>query len=215
MDAELTDLVATGLPLYEAFEQCAHHPYIATLLAGTALREYQAHLIPRGGPPGLECLYGDGVLLAGDAGKINTRLGVGSWPAMASGAAAARAVTHACEAGDFSRDALAVYADFLTNEGVAAMIADARRAWTGEQVDLFDQVAADPEATYRFFWRWQEEEGQVWPGADAPLWVQGYRDLLRPIASDELRDALDPVAELEARRWRAQRDRDMGKGESL
>jgi electron transfer flavoprotein-quinone oxidoreductase len=215
MDAELTDLVATGLALYEAFEQYARHPYVATLLAGATLREYQAHLIPRGGPPDLDHLYGDGVLLAGDAGRINTRLGVGSWPAMASGATAARTVVQACEAGDFSRGALAIYADLLTEEGVAAMIADARRAWTGEQVDLFDQLAADPEATYRFFWRWQEEEGQVWPGADAPLWVQGYRDLVRPIASDDVREALDPAAELDARRWRAQRDRDLGKEESI
>jgi electron transfer flavoprotein-quinone oxidoreductase len=215
MDAELTDLVATGLSLYEAFEQRARHPYIATLLDGATLREYQAHLIPRGGPPGLESLYGDGVLLAGDAGKINTRLGVGSWPAMASGAAAARTVVHACAAGDFGREALAVYADFLTEEGVAAMIADARRAWMGEQVDLLDQVAAHPEAAYRFFWRWQEEEGQVWPGADEPLWVQGYRELLRPITPNKVRDALDPAAESEARRWRVQRDRDLGKGESI
>ena len=55
MDVRLDELVRVGLPVYEALEQWERHPHIARLIEGATLREYQAHLIPFGGPPWNAC----------------------------------------------------------------------------------------------------------------------------------------------------------------
>jgi electron transfer flavoprotein-quinone oxidoreductase len=205
MDARLDDLVRVGLPVYEALEQWQRHPYIARLIQGATLREYQAHLIPSGGPPDLGCLYGDGVLLAGDAGKVNTRFGVGSWPAMASGAAAARTVQHALERGDFSSATLSVYRDFLAEEGIVEFLAEARRGWM-EGRDLLFDMAANLEATRRVAARYAEDEGDPASRYDLPLWVEVYQELARSSTPPDLRPSLDEAASLATRHWRHLQD---------
>jgi flavin-dependent dehydrogenase len=201
LDAALDELVHVGLPVYEALEQWERHPHIARLIQGATLREYQAHLIPWGGPPDLECLYGDGVLLAGDAGKFNSRLGVGSWPSMASGAAAARSVRHALEKGDFSAATLSIYRDFLAEEGLVELLAEARRGWVKGRGLLVD-MAANPEATRRIATRYTEDVGYPASLHDLPLWVDFYQELARPSTPSYARPLLDEAASLATRRWR-------------
>ena len=46
----------------------------ARLIEGASLREYQAHLIPYGGVDELDRLFGDGVLLTGDAGQLGQQV---------------------------------------------------------------------------------------------------------------------------------------------
>jgi electron transfer flavoprotein-quinone oxidoreductase len=201
LDAPLHELVQVGVPAYEAMEKWELHPYIARLIQGATLREYQAHLIPWGGPPDLDCLYGDGVLLAGDAGKMNTRLGVGSWPAMASGAAAARTVRHALDQNDFSATCLSVYRDFLAEEGLVELLAEARRGWI-EQGDVASHVAANPETLRRIAFRYSEDVGEPASRYDLPLWVDIYRGLVRPSAPAYVRPLLDEAAALATHHWR-------------
>jgi electron transfer flavoprotein-quinone oxidoreductase len=201
LDAQLDELVRVGLPVYEALELWERHPHIARLIQGATLREYQAHLIPWGGPPDLACLYGDGVLLAGDAGKVNARLGVGSWPAMASGAAAARTVLYALEKGDFSAVALSSYRDFLAEEGLVELLAEARRGWL-EGRDLTFDMAANPDATRRIATRYAEDVGDPASLHDLPLWVDFYQGLVRPSTPPDARSLLDEAASLATRRWR-------------
>ena len=201
MDVRLDELVRVGLPVYEALEQWERHPHIARLIEGATLREYQAHLIPFGGPPALGCLYGDGVLLTGDAGKFNTALGVGSWPAMASGAAAARTVRHALENEDYASSTLSSYLGFLAEEGLVEVLAQARRDWMQEH-DLLHEMAAQAETTYRVASRYLENEDDPASLHEQPLWVDFYQSLARPATPAQARPLLDKAAALEMRDWR-------------
>jgi electron transfer flavoprotein-quinone oxidoreductase len=196
-------LQACGVPLYDVLSTRERHPYIARLIQGAELREYQAHLIPWGGVPDLSCLYGDGVLLAGDAGKFTAEAGVGSWTAMASGAAAARAVKQACEKGDFSQAALAVYRDFLDEEGLVETQREARHAWQRESW-LWRMLTQYPDRLFsiarRYFDDWLVEEEQM----PYSIWSELYHSLVKPVAPWYVRWPLGLAAWIDTNRWRRQ-----------
>ena len=160
-EVRLDVLQNTGVPNHQILAAREHHPYISRLIRGAKLREYQAHLIPLGGVTDLGCLYGDGILLTGDAGKFPTRDGVGSWPAMASGAAAARTVVHACEKGDFSRATMASYLDFLKEEGLINSQRAARESWVYDRKHR-ETLSQRPDHLLRigkrYFFDWQMEQ---------------------------------------------------------
>lgn len=200
-EAPLDVVRACGVPLYEVLAARERHPYIARLIQGAKLREYQAHLIPYGGVDDLSCLYGDGVLLAGDAGKFTTEEGVGSWPAMASGAAAARAVKHACEKGDFSKATLAVYRDFLDEEGLIETQREARQAWQHE--GWFDEILRRyPDrlirVARRYFDSWVVKEAEHPYSA----WGELYHSLIKPMAPWYVRWPLGLASWMDTCRWR-------------
>ena len=205
-EVPLDVLQVCGVPVYDVLAARERHPYIARLTRGATLREYQAHLIPRGGVAELDCLYGDGVLLAGDAGKFVTKDGVGSWPAMASGTAAARAVKHACEKGDFSRTTLAVYRDLLEEEGLVDSQREARQDWNyyrqhrealAEYPDRVVQVAR------RYFESWLPGQRE-YPHS---LWGEIYHNLVKPLAPWYVRWLLGLAAWVDTLRWRRQQAR--------
>jgi flavin-dependent dehydrogenase len=207
-EVPLDVLQACGVPNYDVLAARERHPYIARLIQGAALREYQAHLIPWGGVADLDCLYGDGVLLAGDAGKFMTTEGVGSWPAMASGAAAARAVKYACEKGDFSRTALAVYRGFLDEEGMVETQREAREEWE-ERKRQREIVAQRPDhllrIARRYFEDWMPEETEKeYPYS---LWGEAYHSLVKPLAPWCVRWPLESVVWIDTLRWRRKRSR--------
>lgn len=94
---------------------------IAPLIKGGAIVEYSAHVIPEGGFKAMGKLYGDGILLAGDAAGFSMNIGVtvrGMEYALASGYYAAQAVIKAKAAGDFTARGLAVYENLLNNSFV-------------------------------------------------------------------------------------------------
>lgn len=203
VEVPLDVLQACGVPTYEVLTAREHHPYIARLTEGATLREYQAHLIPYGGVADLGRLYGDGVLLAGDAGRFTTKDGVGSWPAMASGVAAACAIRHACEQGDFSRATLAVYRDLLDEEGLLATQREARQAWESRQHHL-DILAQDPDRLFHVARRYH---GDWVPGREEyahSLLGELYHSLLKPLAPWYVRWPLGLAAWVNTRRWRRQ-----------
>ena len=75
-----------------------------------------AHLVPEAGLGMMPQLYGDGILVTGDAAGFVLNLGYvvrGMDFAIASGAAAAKAVLAARAANDFSRQKLGLYQQFL------------------------------------------------------------------------------------------------------
>ena len=91
-------------------------PEIACLIRGGTTVEYAAHLIPEGGFNALHPLYGDGILVAGDAAGFALNMGFtvrGMEYALASGYYAARAVLQAKEAGCFDADTLSEYGRLL------------------------------------------------------------------------------------------------------
>lgn len=99
--------------LYEAFKKRRE---IASLIKGGAALEYSAHLIPEGGLKTIGSLFGDGILIAGDAAGFALNIGFtvrGMEYAVASGFLAAQAVLQARELGDFSSKSLSVYKKLL------------------------------------------------------------------------------------------------------
>lgn len=91
-------------------------PEIAPLIRGGSTVEYSAHIIPEGGYRALGKLYGEGILIAGDAAGLAMNTGFtvrGMEYAIASGYFAAQAILKAKEKGDFSGETLSIYRRLL------------------------------------------------------------------------------------------------------
>lgn len=109
--SENTDIKAPDL-----LDRFKNRPEVACLIKGGETVEYSAHLIPEGGYKAMGDLFGDGILVAGDAAGFSMNIGVtvrGMEYALASGYYAARAVIQAKQKNDFSKAGLALYADLL------------------------------------------------------------------------------------------------------
>lgn len=124
---------------------------IAPLIKGGATVEYAAHAIPEGGLKVMGKLYGDGILLAGDAAGFSMNIGVtvrGMEYALASGYYAAQAVIKAKAAEDFTARSLAIYESILNNSFV---------------MEDFKSFQAAPEALEnpRFFEHYPELLGNI------------------------------------------------------
>jgi len=103
-------LVERNLKPYELLEKAKAHPYLQELFQGAEILEYGAHLIPEWGLKGLPRLYGNGVLVAGDAaGLVNPLFREGTNLAIYSGLMAAETVLEAFSKGDFSAKTLKAY----------------------------------------------------------------------------------------------------------
>jgi electron transfer flavoprotein-quinone oxidoreductase len=89
----LSDFKEQKVTPYQLLEQMKAHPAIAPLLAGGEMKEYAAHLIPEGGYDAIPQVYGDGWMIAGDAGQfVNGLHREGSNLAMTTGQLAAQTV---------------------------------------------------------------------------------------------------------------------------
>jgi electron transfer flavoprotein-quinone oxidoreductase len=200
-EVPLSVLQVCGVSNYDVLAARERHPYIARLIRGATLREYQAHLIPWGGVDDLGCLFGEGVLLVGDAGKFTTKEGVGSWPAMASGAAAARAVKHACEKGDFTRASLAVYLDLLDEEGLVDTQREAHRDWDcdNRRREILSQY---PEHLVRLARRYFDSWWTRQDESPYSLWGEAYHSLLKPRIPWYVRLPLGLAVWVDTLRWR-------------
>lgn len=85
---------------------------LRTLIGDGRLSEYSAHVVPEGGYGGISKLYGNGIILTGDAAGFALNMGVtvrGMEFAIASGIVAAETIIQAKEADDFSEKSLARY----------------------------------------------------------------------------------------------------------
>ncbi|MGR6836853.1 FAD-dependent oxidoreductase [Syntrophomonas erecta] len=108
-----------GDPAVEApalIDELKQRPEVARLIRGGETVEYSAHVIPEGGYKAISSLYGNGILVAGDAAGLAMNIGVtvrGMEYALASGYYAAQAALKAKEVGDFSAETLSVYEKFL------------------------------------------------------------------------------------------------------
>ena len=106
----LSSLVRRRLNPNDLLEHLKSHPMVRPLLAGGESKEYQGHLIPEGGYSAVPQLYGNGVLVAGDAAMlVNGIHREGSNLALTSGLLAARTILAAREKGDYSAANLAPY----------------------------------------------------------------------------------------------------------
>jgi len=112
--ALLSDLIKAKTNPQKLIERLKEHPMVRSLIQGGEVREYLGHLIPEGGYRNLPRLYGDGILVVGDAAMlVNALHREGSNLAVASGRAAAKTVLEAKRRGDFSSRTLALYRQLL------------------------------------------------------------------------------------------------------
>lgn len=108
----LSSLRASGRTPYDLFNEFLEQPQFAKLLKGGRLMEYSAHVIPEGGYAMIPELYGDGILVTGDAAALCNATGVnleGINLASHSGILAAKTVIDAHERNDFTRKTLQRY----------------------------------------------------------------------------------------------------------
>ncbi|HWQ75413.1 MAG TPA: FAD-dependent oxidoreductase [Syntrophomonas sp.] len=113
IDALTEDKLIKAPELLDTFKQ---RPEIARLIAGGQTVEYAAHVIPEGGLKVMGKLYGDGILVAGDAAGLSMNIGVtvrGMEYAMASGYYAAQTVLQAKGKNDYSKATLSIYEKLL------------------------------------------------------------------------------------------------------
>jgi electron transfer flavoprotein-quinone oxidoreductase len=99
-------------------DEFKERPEIRNLVRGGNTMEYSAHLITEGGIHTKPRVYGDGLLVAGDAAGLGLNMLVtvrGMEYAMASGVLAGRTIKKAKEKNDFSASSLAYY-DTLLND---------------------------------------------------------------------------------------------------
>lgn len=85
---------------------------LKTLIKDGNVSEYSAHVIPEGGFNGISKLFGNGIILTGDAAGFALNMGLtvrGMEFAIASGIVAAETIICAKDANDFSEKSLACY----------------------------------------------------------------------------------------------------------
>ncbi|HSB05299.1 MAG TPA: FAD-dependent oxidoreductase [Thermodesulfobacteriota bacterium] len=104
--------------IYKLLDDFKERPEIKNLIKGGNTIEYSAHLITEGGIHIKPKVYGDGILVVGDAAGLGLNMLVtvrGMEYAMASGVLAGKAIKKAKEENDFSASSLAYYDELLTN----------------------------------------------------------------------------------------------------
>ncbi|MGH2452691.1 MAG: FAD-dependent oxidoreductase, partial [bacterium] len=112
--ALISHLMHTKITPYALLEGFKQHPLVARLIEGGQPQEYSAHAIPEGGYEAMPNLFGDGVLIAGDAAMmVNGLHREGSNLAMTAGRLAGETVVEAKRRGDVSAAALSGYRDRL------------------------------------------------------------------------------------------------------
>jgi electron transfer flavoprotein-quinone oxidoreductase len=134
-------------PLMEAFKA---RPEIRVLLEGGEVVEYSAHVITEGGIHAMPRLFGDGILVVGDAAGLGLNMLItvrGMEYALASGAMAAQAIQRAKEKNDFSASTLAYYEELLKDSFVLKDMHTFRHALSilenPRLVNLYPQVFCD------------------------------------------------------------------------
>ncbi|WP_119066611.1 FAD-dependent oxidoreductase [Aggregatilinea lenta] len=101
---------------HEILDEFKSHPFVARLIHGGEVVEYSAQTVHRGGFHLIPQLYGDGYVVAGSAARLllnNVMTLRGMDVAVASAAAAAKAVIEASGKGDFSAAGLASYEEYF------------------------------------------------------------------------------------------------------
>jgi electron transfer flavoprotein-quinone oxidoreductase len=102
--------------IYKFLDEFKERAEIKNLIRGGEVVEYSAHLISEGGLSIKPKIYGDGILVAGDAAGLGLNMLVtvrGMEYAMVSGVLAGRTVKMAKEKNDFSASSLAYYEKLL------------------------------------------------------------------------------------------------------
>ncbi|MBQ3640519.1 FAD-dependent monooxygenase [bacterium] len=106
----LDELKKNKIKPYELLDNLKSHPSMERLISGGEVIEYSAHMIPEGGYNSMPKLFGNGVLIAGDAAMFVNNIHMeGTNLAMLSGKLAAETAIEALNNSDFSQKTLSLY----------------------------------------------------------------------------------------------------------
>ena len=106
----LDELAEHKIKPYELLDKLKEHPSIKPLIENGETIEYSAHLIPEGGYNKIPKLYGNGVMVVGDAAMlVNNLHWEGTNLAMISGKLAGETAIEAINLNDFSDKTLKLY----------------------------------------------------------------------------------------------------------
>lgn len=173
--ARVGEMAEKNIKLHENLEALKQHPYIRSLIGGATLREYSAHIISDGGEVEPKNLYGDGVLLCGEAGGImQAGTGMGVPTCMLSGMMAAETIEDAVKKRDFSAAMLKNYLKYLDSTTLLDMVRKSRKTsnyFAGKgrtEVPAYLKAAADT-----FNENWESEVDYISKEAH-PLLVNLY-----------------------------------------
>ena len=115
----LEDLKKNKINVNDLLENLKQHPLISNLIKDGELLEYNAHLIPEGGFNRIPKLYGNGVMIAGDAAMlVNNLHWEGTNLAFKSGKFAGETAIEALNNKDYSENSLSLYRQKLENSYV-------------------------------------------------------------------------------------------------
>lgn len=133
---------------YDLLTRFKAHPMIAPLLEGGEVLEYMSHLIPEGGYNAMPQLFGNGIMIAGDAAMmVNALHREGSNHAVISGKLAAETAIEAHEKGDFTTRTLNQYRARLEHSAILPDLRKYRNATSFVErhpiFQTYPQLAAD------------------------------------------------------------------------
>lgn len=117
----IKDLMEGETAAPDLLDRFKQRPEIARLIKDGNTAEYAGHAVPEGGLKAMGKLFGNGILVAGDAAGMAMNIGItvrGMEYALASGYYAAKAVLKAREKQDFSAASLEIYKKLLDDSFV-------------------------------------------------------------------------------------------------
>ena len=115
----LSESMESELTPYDIYMRFKAHPMVAPLLERGEVLEYMSHMIPEGGYNAMPQLFGNGVMIVGDAAMlVNALHREGSNHAITSGKLAAETAIEAHEKGEFSTRTLNHYRERLEHSPV-------------------------------------------------------------------------------------------------
>lgn len=114
--ALMSQMIKNKISPNDLLEGFKNNPMVKPLIRGGETKEYAGHMLPEGGYKAIPKLYGNGVLVAGDAAQmVNGLHREGSNMAMISGKLAGETVIMAASKGDFTAEGLSPYQKNLEN----------------------------------------------------------------------------------------------------
>ncbi len=169
-----------GFELHRLLDSLKERPEVKPLIEGGHPVEYSAHIVPEGGLESMPQVYGDGILVVGDAAglALNTGLIVrGMDFALASGALAAQTIIEAKKRNDFSRASLSRYEELLKESFVLKDLETEREMphflQNPRLFNLYPQALA--ESLERLMWIGEGPKEKI----SATLWREARR-VFRP-----------------------------------
>lgn len=120
------------LETYELMEEFKTRPEISVLIEGGEMVEYSAHAIPEGGIKSMPTLFGDGILVVGDAAGFALNMGIivrGMDLAIASGVMAAETIKAAKQRNNYSAASLGAYKRMLEGSFVLKDMRAFKNVW--------------------------------------------------------------------------------------